>query len=65
MTLKEVKNWMRKPKNSKSKLAWLMGFDSTQAIDLWFYRKKIPKRHEQRLVHIIIDGEDGKIEPAT
>lgn len=55
----KLKKWLAKENNSRAKLAYLMGYESSVTITNWIKSKKIPRRETTRLANIL----GGKNEP--
>lgn len=60
-----VKAWLRKPGNTKAKLAVRLGYETSNAISKWVERDSIPKHQESRVLLILGAShvKDTKIEP--
>lgn len=54
--LKKLKAWLKKPGNSKSKLAYLLGYKSSSTITNWLSRKSIPEYMTPQLKEIFKQG---------
>lgn len=51
--LNQVKTWLSKPGNSKTKLAAAMGYKTPLTIDRWFERKRIPENRVMQVMEVI------------
>lgn len=47
--LQKLEAWLSEEGNSKAKIAYLMGYESSQTIDKWIKSGKIPTREINRL----------------
>lgn len=56
-TIGHLRRWLSKPGHTKVNLAYYLGHSSTNAIDQWMSRKKIPTKHEERLVLFLGRGQ--------
>jgi hypothetical protein len=57
LTISDLKKWLKKPGNTKAKLAYLLQYETTQTIEKWILRGQIPFREQDRVSKLII--EDG------
>ena len=55
-TISILKKWLKKDGNTKAKLAYLMGYESSLVIDKWLSRQEIPAKAEQYFFTIIKQG---------
>lgn len=49
MTLKEMKKLLKEDRQNKIKLALIVGLGSTNSIDVWISRKRLPDRIQNYL----------------
>ena len=50
---KKLERWLKKKGNSKSKLAYLLGYKSSSTISNWITRGSIPEYIEPQLKNIL------------
>jgi hypothetical protein len=50
--LKRLKSWLKKPENSYSKLASLLGYKSKSTIYNWLVRGYIPRKNYSKLKEV-------------
>ena len=55
--LKKMDVWLSNGDNSRAKLAYLLGYNSSSTIDKWYSIKDIPQRIVPRLEDVL----DGKV----
>ncbi len=64
-TIAKLKAWLKKPGNSKALLAGKLGYDTSNAVEKWVVRGRIPRHQEARVLEIIegkevTDGSQSK-----
>lgn len=52
-TLSKLESWLKVPGNTKAKLAYLLGYKTSNAISVWISRQKIPRQAELHFLKFI------------
>ncbi len=54
--IKQLIRWLEK--NNKAKLAYLLGYENTNAIDGWIRRESIPSYQVDKVLKILTEGQE-------
>lgn len=57
-TVSKLTAWLKQPGNTQAKLAYLLGYETSNVVTQWIKRERIPKHAEWRVLEII--DKDGK-----
>ena len=49
----ELKKWLKKPGNTKVKLASYLGLGVTNTIDNWLFKNEVPWKHREKLQRVL------------
>ena len=59
--VKKLEKWLKKPGNSKAKLATILGYGTSETISRWIERNRIPYHQQVRLSLILKGDYDGTL----
>lgn len=59
--IEKLNKWLKKPGNTKAKLASILGYGSSETISRWIERKRIPVHQQVRLSLILKGDYDGTL----